>query len=714
MNRGKSFTRAMLYGSVAVIAMSAPEALAQEQSIETVVVTASKRAVDIQKVPFSVTALTEKDLTARGAGSVEQALDYVPGVTFSSNGTNSGSYSIRGVSTSSSVVNAQSPVALYIDDINILDPNYPKVTTNLRLFDVSRVEVLEGPQGTLFGSGALGGAIRVITNKPDASGFAGEAQATVQSVHGGGTGYDLNGMVNIPLVADKLALRVVGYYQHAAGWVDNTSIGQNNVNHAISAGGRVELGWYPTDDLHVIATALFENDRPHDSAYSFYNSRAYQWDGVVQNTNYNRTNIYSLTGDYDLHWAKFTTITTYADRKESALADFTPTVLALLGAAIPSPIVDAGPSKTFSQEVRLASPDNGRFRWMIGGLYSNNRRTVQETVTVPGSHFLLGGTSDVVSIANTRTGIREKAVYGELAYDILPDLTATVGARYFSDNLKTNQVIGGALQAPSTAANKTHESALTPRFNLSYKVTPTSMIYAQVAEGYRVGQVNTAITDPISGQKIPDASGPDHLWNYELGSKNTFLDGRLVTNVSVYHIDWNDIQLDQQTLASGIYYVANAGKAHINGAELKLDYHPTSAWSFGGSLSVLKSRLDKVNATVAALKGDTLPGSAPVSISGYVQITEPVGNDATVFGRLDAKYGGKKYADLVNSTSLVYGRATDINLRAGVSWGSYTLTAFVENIANGDAKVSAFPAFAVPVAIRQQPRTFGLTLDALL
>ncbi len=363
--------------------------------------------------------------------------------------------------------------------------------------------------------------------------------------------------------------------------------------------------------------------------------------------------------------------------------------------------------------MRLASPDSGRFRWMIGGLYDDNRRTVLETVTIPGSHLLLGGTSDAVSIANTSTDIREEAVYGELSYDLLPDLTATVGARYFSDALKTDQSIAGSLQVPSTAANKARESALTPRFNLSYKITPTNMIYFQAAEGYRVGQVNTAISDPISGQKIPGASGPDRLWNYELGSKNTFLDGRLLVDVSVYHIDWSDIQLDQQTIPSGIYYIANAGEAHINGAEMKLDYKPTRQWSFGGSLSVLESRLDKVNATVTAQKGDTLPGSAPVSVSGYVQLAEPVGGDATVFGRVDAKYGGKEYADLVNSTSLVYGRATDVNLRAGVSWHSYTLTAFVENVANGDARVSAFPAFAVPVAIRQQPRTFGLTLDAL-
>ena len=150
---------------------SSPSASAQQAQqapvLGEVVVTATKRAQSAQDVPFQVVALDQQALTARGAGSVEQALGYVPAVSFTSNGTNSGTYTIRGISTSSSVANAQSPVALYIDDINILDPTYPKVTMNLRLFDVARVEVLEGPQGTLFGSGSLGGAIRVITNQPD-------------------------------------------------------------------------------------------------------------------------------------------------------------------------------------------------------------------------------------------------------------------------------------------------------------------------------------------------------------------------------------------------------------------------------------------------------------------------------------------------------------------------------------------------------------------
>ena len=236
----------------------------------------------------------------------------------------------------------------------MLDPFYPAVTPNLRLFDTNRVEVLEGPQGTLFGSGSLGGAIRVISNKPDATHFEAETEDTVTGVDGGGIGYDFNAMVNAPLVADKLALRVVGYYEHAPGWVDNTARHQTDVNTSDAAGVRAELKWTPTQDLTITGSALYETDHPRDSPFSLYNSSKYQWNGLVPNTNFDQTGIYSVTGVYDLHWASLTSITTYADRYENIQADFSADTAALLGISEPVPINDSGPSRTFSQEVRLA------------------------------------------------------------------------------------------------------------------------------------------------------------------------------------------------------------------------------------------------------------------------------------------------------------------------------------------------------------------------
>lgn len=678
-----------------------------------VIVTATKRRENVQNVPFAVVALDQQALTERGAGSVEQALEHVPAVSFTSNGSNSGTYTIRGISTSSSVANAQSPVALYIDDINILDPTYPKVTMNLRLFDVARVEVLEGPQGTLFGSGSLGGAIRVITNEPNMDSYQGETRISAEDTRGGQPGYDVNAMVNLPLVSDKLALRVVGYYQYDGGYIDNTARHESDVNHASTEGGRAELKWQPLEDLTILGTVLAEDDAPHDSAYSFYDNHAYEWDGAVPNSNYSNTKIYSLKGTYDPGWATVTSITTYADRRESVVADFTADAAALLGIQAPSPVIDAGPSRTFSQEVHVASPQHRRLRWLLGGVYIDNNRTVDENVFVPGSQAILGGTSDDISVADSVGRTREEAVFGNVSYDILPKLTLTVGARRSDNRLVTRQALGGSAQIPSNSYDVATESSTTPKYNLSYHATPGVMVYMQAAEGYRIGQVNTVRSDPLSGQPIPAASAPDSLWNYELGEKSSLLDHRLLVNADIYYIDWRNIQLNELTLVSGINYIGNAGKANVKGLELEVEARPTMNWDLGGSLALTNARLETVNATVAAAPGDRLPGSAPVSADLYLQYDHALADGSVLFARADGRYVGKEYSDLDNVSSLTYGRYSELNLRGGVKWSRYSLTAYIDNVTDSGGKVGAFESLNVPVAIRQRPLTGGLTFDAL-
>lgn len=691
-----------------------PRSAQQIPELHEVVVTATKRAVPDQDVPFAITALDQRSLTARGADSADQALNYVPAVSFTSNGANSGTYTIRGISTGSAVANAQSPVALYIDDINILDPTDPNVTMNLRLFDVSRVEILEGPQGTLFGSGSLGGAIRIITNKPKLDRYEAEAKATVEDTHGGQVGYDVNAMVNIPLVTDKLAIRIVGYNQHYGGYVDNVRTGASDVNYATTRGGRVELKWSPLQDLSLLGTVLAEDDSPHDSAYSFYNGHGYQWNGAVPNYSYSNTKIYSLKGVFRPKSMTVTSITTYATRRESSLGDFTQTAEALLGLNAPSPITDAGPSHTLSQELRIASAGDQKFHWLIGGVYTDNRRTIFENVIIPGTGALFGTTSNDVSAADSFAEVQEEALYGELSYEILPRLTLTVGARRSHDKLTERQTIGGTLQVPSVTHNVTTENATTPRFNVSYHVTPDTMVYAQAAKGFRVGQINTIRADPISGQAIPLASNPDSLWNYELGEKSFLLRRRLIVDADVYYIDWRDIQLNALTVPSHINYITNAGHANIKGLEVNIEARPLAHWSTGGSLALTDAHLESVSPGVQANAGDRLPASAPLSADLYVEYTRPLTEQVGIFARIDARYVGKEYSNLENSTSLVYGRYSQLNIRGGLRWAHYTLTAFIENAANSNGKESAFDSFTVPVAIRQRPITFGLTVDARL
>lgn len=708
-----------LQAGVAIVALMASGAGAQSldsaqrsDTIQEVVVTATKRSESAQNVPFGLTAMSEGDLSARGAQTVEEALAFVPGVSFSSNGSNSGSFAIRGVSTSSSVVNAQSPVALYIDDINVLDPTYPKISTNLRLFDAARVEVLEGPQGTLFGSGSLGGAVRIITNKPDLDAYEAATEDTVKGTAGGGVGYDANAMVNLPILKDQLAIRAVAYFQQDAGYVDNVATGRGKVNNAISEGGRVEVKWAPSQDFSLTATILSESDRPKDSAYSFYDSGKYQWDGVVANTSRNDTTIYSVTAAYDFPAFSVTSISTFADRKEETVADFTSNAILLAGISNPSPVYDQGPSRTFSQELRIASSGTDKFRWLAGVIYLDNRKTTNEDVYVPGSGALIGSASDDIAVSQSNSRIQEAALFGEVSYELLDGLTLTAGGRLFQDVLAINQTVGGTFEPSFNAFSRTYEAAFTPKINLSYQFGHAQMAYAQISEGYRVGQVNPIPADPVSGQLIPSASHPDKLWNYEIGEKGTYLDGHLMLNASLYYIDWERIQLNALTDGAQINYIANAGEARIYGAELAAVAKPWPHWDVGASMAVNSSRLDSTAPGVSAQVGDRLPGSARQTADAYLQYTHTLGGDVQLSGRIDGRYVGKEYADLDNPTSLTYGNYASLNLRASLDWDAYGVTAFIDNLTNGNAKTSAFPNFNIPVAIRQVPLTAGVTFNA--
>jgi outer membrane receptor protein involved in Fe transport len=521
-------------------------------------------------------------------------------------------------------------------------------------------------------------------------------------------------MVNMPIVQDKLGLRVVGYYDQEGGWVDNTARHQTDVNSSVAEGARAELKWTPTQDFTLLGSAMYESDRPNDSPFSFYNSTKYQWNGLVPNTNDDRTGIYSITGVYDLHWASLTSISTYADRYENIQADFSFDSAALLGLFVPSPVNDEGPSRTFSQEVRLASPDTGPFRWLIGGIYIDNHRSVLEPIPVPGSGALFGAPSDIISISDEKVEIREEAVFGEVSYDILPNLTATVGVRVFDDRLVKSQDIGGTLQPPSTNHQDVGESSATPKFNLTYHLAPTSLVYVQAAEGYRIGQPNPVPEDPISHQAIPASSSPDQLWNYELGEKSTFFNDRLLVNASIYYIDWSNIQLNELTTPSGINYIGNAGDAHIKGFELQIDAKPVPAWAFGGSLSLNDARLVSINPTVSATRGDHLPGSSPVTGVLYVEYTHPIADNVSLFLRADGRWVGKEYANLMNATSLTFGDYSTVNLRGGVNWSRYEASLFATNAFNNDGKTAAFIDLGQQVAIRQRPVTVGVTIDAKL
>lgn len=695
-------------------------ASSQPDTEETIVVTATRRPESVLDVPMSISAVSERQLQQAGALQVEDVVHMVPGVAYTENSSGQAVLAVRGIQTSAVFGNVQQAVALYYDDVPVLDLTIPWTVPRLQLFDVNRVEVLRGPQGTLFGAGALSGAIRIITNKPDLSDFHAATEESLTTTKGGGVGGTVNVMVNAPLVRDQLAVRAVGYYDYTAGWIDNPTLGDNRTNRGKVYGGRIEARWTPSSNLELIATAAQEVSRPHDSAYVPYGSHSDTANFRVRTFNTDNDKIFNLAATYSMPWATLTSSTSYMDRHATGSLDFSNFANLLTGLTAVSPLIDRFKTNDFLEEVRLASSGDHRFKWLIGGFFEKYHFNLHEEITQQGVSGI-GFPTDHLEDIGIHTKINDHAIFGEASYDIAAGLTLTAGARYSHYSIKTHQdkAISGTTLfdgPPSTLDRSARNSSVTPKVSLSYKPTKDVMVYVLADKGFRTGNSNLApSTDPFTGQPLPESYEPDSLWNYEVGAKLSLLDHRLDINADAFYIDWKKIQL-QVRAPSGFPYTDNAGTATSKGVEIQVVGRPTNSTEFGTSLAFTDAKLTSVSAGVpGAQVGDKLPGSAPFTAYLYGQYRMPVSQGANLLLRADYSYTGREFSDLGNKNNpaaLRYGKYSGIGARATLQKDQYEFGVFVENLLNNRGRIAARAYFFDNVQVRQTPRTIGAVLRA--
>jgi iron complex outermembrane receptor protein len=690
-------------------------ALTDSNGLKEVVVTATRRAESVQEVPMSISAVSQADLEQAGATQVSDIVRMVPGLAYTENSPGQAILAIRGIQTSAVFGNLQQAVALYYDNVPVLDLTIPWTVPRLQLFDVKRVEVLRGPQGTLFGAGALSGAIRVITNKPDESAFHAATEDSLTTTNGGGLGGTANVMVNVPLIQDKLAMRAVGYYDYTPGWINNPTLGDSHTNQAEVYGGRLELKWTPAQNLELMATAASEVSNPHDSAYVPYGSSSDTANFRVRNFDTDNDKIFNLGATYTMPWATLTSSTSYIDRKATSSLDFSGYANLLTSLTPASPLIDNFNTNNFIQEVRLASSKEHPFKWLIGVFYENYHFDDHEMITQDGVSGLGYPTNDLENDRIT-TKNTDYAGFGELSYDLTSRLTLTVGARLSRYSITTGTAFGlnGETMfdgAPHILQQSASDGATTPKVSLSYKPNREIMLYALADKGFRTGNVNLETTDPFTGQKLPTSYGPDSLWNYELGVKSTLLNRRLEIDADIYYIDWRKIQLQVRT-ASDIPYTANAGAAKSKGAEIQIVGRPSRATEIGTSLSLNDANLTSVNPGVPDAKvGDQLPGSAHFTAYAYGQYNLAVSKEANLLFRLDYSYTGNEYSDLGNRdnpSALTYGGYSLVGARVTYVAGNYELGMYVDNLADNRGRVAARNYFLTTVEVRQTPRAIGI------
>ncbi len=597
--------------------------------LETIVVTATRRSEPLKDVPLSVSVLSQDELDARGIVGYEGLAYETPGIVLNRASANFNNFTARGIATNGYGAGLQSTVAIYIDELPI-SANGNSTILDPSLYDVERIEFLRGPQGTLFGSGSLAGALRILSHAPDPGTFEASVLADMGVTGSSAMRQRYNAMLNVPLVEDKMALRVVGFSRNEDGYVDNLGTGIEDSNALKSWGGRATLLWEPTDRASAQVRVSREESTPEDSSLinpergldKRYSDRPDQFSGTMTN--------YNLTLGYQFDGATLTSSSTWSDYEALFNVDLAGTYGQAFAFALDAP----GESRSFVQEMRLVSETDGPFEWVLGGFYFKRERDVyfgyrsneeyleQSGITgLADEYYLRYHTFDVS---------KEQALFGQLTYHFTEDFWATAGLRYGSTEAQGFTRDGGftsdyltlayycsflgicglpVTTAPVVAAagEVAEETGPSYRFSASWRPVPSVTTYAAVATGFRAPVVNNragsvSALDPTD-IVIPEGADSDKLTNYELGMKGRWLDGRVAANLALYYIDWNDIQVQANRVSDQVQFATNIGGAYSRGIELELMAMPSPEWTFMLNTAYNQAEVDTLTPEEAAISG---------------------------------------------------------------------------------------------------------------
>ncbi|WP_109808994.1 TonB-dependent receptor [Sphingosinithalassobacter portus] len=722
--------------------------VAPAQQDPEIVVTALRRETRLQDTPLAVTVVSGRALSAAGIRELT-GIPLVPGLGFVDSGPSNTRLIVRGIQTV-----GEPTVGLYYDEVpvsGVVGPandaggNAPR----LKLFDVERVEVLRGPQGTLFGSGSMGGTVRVLFRKPDDS-WAARVEGEASWTEGGGFNHGINAMVNIPVASGIFAVRAVGYDDYHAGYIDNPVLGLTNFNSDHSYGGRLLARLTPTPDLTLDAAVQYQHgtgDRP-----IWYGEQGpYQAVNQVRLPSLDELTIYSLTARWDGPGFTGTATGSIAHRRyEVAISDPSyffqsqqnnpATCARLRGGGNPcTPAMQSAfndyvqdyvhglltglqRSTTHTGELRFASTGAGWLQWTAGGFVSDrhafddNNQFKADPVTGEVLQPLIRQTERVID-----DWLTQYAGYGELSATPVGWMTATVGLRYFDYRRK----VGGNTVVPLDLINarasaytmvSSNDSGWVFKGNIAVRPTADLMFYAQAEQGFRPGGVNQVIG-------LPAELGPyrsDSLWTYELGVKSSWLDHMATLNIALYRTDWHDMQVGGSTPAGPFQIISNAGAARITGVEVEATLRPARGLelSAAGSYTDAKLSEDQRNANIIATgrRGDRIPYVPRFAAGGSASYSWQAAPDVQAHLRLDVTHVGASASEF-RPDNVFYRRlpaytlvnlTADVDLKQGWSVGLFAANLFDEVAITASTANGVSAGRTLNTSAR--PRTLGVRI----
>ncbi|MBS0274759.1 MAG: TonB-dependent receptor [Proteobacteria bacterium] len=608
------------------IAVADTPAAASASQIEEVVVTASKREQSIGDVPMGVSAKTGLELAQTQTLDLQDLSQQIPGINLEQGGY--GGFGTRVILRGLNSGGNGATVATTVDDVPLSFTGSVSLgalfASDFEPYDMNRIEVLRGPQGTLYGASAEGGLIKYVTNAPSITDYAFGVEAGGDTVAHGGTGGDVKGYANIP-INDELALRVSGYYESIPGWIRNDLRGDSQVNSGRRFGGRASVLWQPTADLTIRATAFYQDLHTNGPDMVTVNgttnladptglANGYDYDSYLPNIQSARAELYDLNIRDDWGWASLESITSYGKLDNHFGTDI-PSYANLFAPGTTVTLAPVYNIKKFNQEFRLASNPGSKLfgddlDWQVGAFYTSEAATGTTNYLVrdypSGTMNALGS----VLYSAQPSNYTELAGYADATLHFTDSLDLEVGGRVFHNHQKSQQTQGGLfLGTPIETLPATHSRETSATYSVapSWHITSDQMVYARIASGYRPGGPEPYIPGGTPAG-LPSQFNSDSTVNYEVGFKGKLFD-TLSMDVAAFHIDWSKIQINSIIPVGGVGYAftLNGGKAVSQGFEWNLAWSPVEGLTLGTSGAYTDAHISSTILAINAPAGSTLP-----------------------------------------------------------------------------------------------------------
>lgn len=707
-----------------------------ESELQEVVVTAQKRVENVQLVPASISVLQGSDLERMHATGLADYVSYVPGLNLASQGAPGlNTITLQGIPP----LGSASEVGIYVGDVPIGSSNSfqagSALTLDLMPYDLERVEVLRGPQGTLYGASTMGGLLKYVLAAPDLNRFFGRAGAGVFGVHNASSaGFGVRGMVNLPILDGRLALRASAYDQWTPGYIDSGVSGAKHQNGTREYGGRLAALWQPFTDFSVELSVLDQKVQAEGVADEALNYAATSTlygdltdDNALPQPFRQEIQVYAATLKYDLHWAQLTSVSSWQKFSNNTDQDSTYLIgpyLPLFGAPAPgdAALIEHLNMRKFTQELRLASPQGQTLEWLFGAFYTHEDGSNNQVIDVYDDTGAPLTALNPFTVAQLPSVYREYAVFGDVTWHLTSKFDVTGGARYARNDQSFQQISGGILLDPADPAAitatplfKSSESVVTFLASPRYKINDNSILYVRIASGYQPGAPNVE----LPGIPVPPQVNSSRLIDYEPGLKLTFLQNRVTADLSAFYIDWKDIQIDVTTPNGVASYLANGGKARSEGFDLSATYLPVTGLVLGFNAGYTDAFLTTPIPSLTAASGARLPQVPKWSASATVDYDFPLSASWRAFAGGGYRQVGQELSEVEgDTTGVLVPSYHAIDLHAGVDTGRLTITLYAKNLNDAralqtptvrESDIAGLPFDAKGAVL--QPRTIGVNVD---